>query len=227
MRRDGYLLTLFGVWWLLWSLLAISPVDRDTWWLENVLLLGSVATLFFTRRSLPLSTPSYTLLFLFLCLHTVGAHYTYSLVPFGDAFNEAFGWQRNHFDRFVHLSYGLALALPLRELLMLHAGVRGFWSYFLPIDLVASSSLLYELVEWAAAIVYGGNLGAAFLGTQGDEWDAHRDMALAGAGAVIAIGIVMIGNRLRGKDLTLEWLSRLPKHPSASESAPGSGEIGP
>lgn len=210
MRRGRYLATLFGAWLALWSVLAIAPVDRSTWWLENVLLLGSVVILVVTRRSLPLSTMSYTLLFFFLCLHTVGAHYTYSLVPFGDALNEAFGWQRNHFDRFVHLSYGLALALPLRELLMLHAGVRGFWSYFLPVDLVASSSLLYELIEWAAALLYGGDLGAAFLGTQGDEWDAHRDMALASLGALIAIGGVLLCNRLRRKDVTLEWLARVP-----------------
>jgi putative membrane protein len=83
----------------------------------------------------------------------------------------------------------------MRELLMRLAGVRGFWSYFLPLDLVMSSSLFYELLEWAAAVVFGGGLGAAFLGTQGDEWDAHRDMALAGIGGLIAILLVYARNR--------------------------------
>lgn len=219
MDRGRYVAALFGAWCTLWIVLAISPVDRDTWWLENVLLLGSVSVLFVTRRSLPLSMTSYTLLFLFLCLHTVGAHYTYSLVPFGDALNETFGWQRNHFDRLVHLSYGLTLVLPLRELLMLHARVRGFWSYFLPVDLVASSSLIYELIEWAAATVYGGDLGAAFLGTQGDDWDAHRDMALATLGALLGIAVVLLANRMRSKDATLEWLECVTGRPADERSS--------
>jgi putative membrane protein len=92
---------------------------------------------------------------------------------------------------------------------MLRAGVRGFWSYFLPFDLAMSTSLLYELIEWGAALVYGGDLGAAFLGTQGDEWDAHKDMALAGLGAVLALLGTWGLNRLKGRDLTLDWLARV------------------
>jgi putative membrane protein len=109
----------------------------------------------------------------------------------------------------VHFAYGLLLVLPFRELLMLKAGVRSFWSYFLPVDLALSTSALYELIEWAAAIVYGGDLGAAFLGTQGDEWDAHKDMALAALGAVIAALAIWATNRARGRDITLEWLRRV------------------
>jgi putative membrane protein len=92
---------------------------------------------------------------------------------------------------------------------MLKAGVRGFWSYFLPVDLALSTSALYELLEWAAAIVYGGDLGAAFLGTQGDEWDAHKDMALAALGAVIAALAIWATNRARSRDITLDWLRRV------------------
>lgn len=211
MARRGYLAAWLGAFGLLWIALAISPVDRATWWLENALLLGGVFILIVTRDSLPLSNASYALLFVFLCLHTIGAHYTYSLVPFGNALNDTFGWQRNHFDRLVHFAYGLTLVLPLREWLVLHARVRGFWSYFLPVDIVASSSLLYELIEWGAASVYGGDLGAAFLGTQGDEWDAHRDMALASVGALFGIALVLLRNRLLGQDITLEWFRRIGK----------------
>lgn len=201
----------------LWVVLAIDPVDRADWALENVLIAAGVCFLVATRRALPLSNASYGLLFLFLCLHAVGAHYTYSLVPWDDAFRgvsgfslgEAFGATRNHYDRVVHFAYGLLLVLPLRELLVLHAGVRGFWSYFLPLDLVLSTSALYELLEWAAALVYGGGLGAAFLGTQGDEWDTHKDMALAALGALIAALAIWALNRARGRDITLDWLDRV------------------
>lgn len=127
----------------------------------------------------------------------------------GESLTELFDLRRNHYDRLVHFAYGMLLALPFRELLMLHAGVRGFWSYFLPFDLVLSSSLAYELLEWCAAIVYGGDLGAAFLGTQGDEWDAHRDMALAGLGAALTLLGILLVNRRRRRDLSLEWLQQL------------------
>ena len=120
----------------------------------------------------------------------MGAHYTYSLVPY-DAWVEALtgrtlssltGWERNHFDRLVHFSYGLLLAYPAREVFLRVADVRGFWGYYLPLDVVMATSMLYELIEWGAASVFGGDLGVAYLGTQGDPWDAQKDMALATAG---------------------------------------------
>ena len=213
MDRDRLIALLAAAFALLWIGLAIAPVDRSDWLLENVLLAVGVGILVATRRTLPLSRTSYVLLFGFFCLHAVGAHYTYSLVPYDDALRAVFGGSpdgvadasRNHYDRAVHFAYGLLLVLPFRELLMLKAGVRGFWSYFLPVDLALSTSALYELIEWGAALVYGGDLGAAFLGTQGDEWDAHKDMALAALGAVIAALLIWAANRARGRDLTLAW----------------------
>ena len=216
MTRKGYITTLAVAFGALWTVLAIAPYDRADWALENVLIVVAVGVLVATRRVLPLSNASYGLLFAFLCLHAVGAHYTYSLVPWDDALrsmsgaslSELVGATRNHYDRVVHLAYGLLLVLPLREWLMRHAGVRGFWSYFLPMDLVLSTSALYELIEWAAALLFGGGLGAAFLGTQGDEWDAHKDMALAALGALIATLGIWALNRASGRDTTLEWLRR-------------------
>jgi putative membrane protein len=217
MSRRSFLVTLVAVFGVLWTALAISPLERDTWVLENTLLVLGALFLWFTRRALPLSTASYSLLFAFFCLHAIGAHFTYSLVPYDDALrtlsgyslNDAFGLRRNHYDRLVHLAYGALLLLPFRELLMRSAGVRGFWSYFLPLDLVMSTSLLYELIEWGAVVAYGGDLGAAFLGTQGDEWDAHRDMALAGVGGLFAALAVLAVNRLQRRDVTLHWFAQL------------------
>lgn len=216
MPRSRYITVLSLAFGALWIALAIDPHDRADWALENVLILAGVGVLVATRRVLPLSDASYGMLFVFLCLHAIGAHYTYSLVPWDDALrsvsgaslNDMLGVSRNHYDRAVHFAYGLLLVLPLREMLMLHAGVRGFWSYFLPLDLVLSTSALYELIEWAAALLFGGGLGAAFLGTQGDEWDTHKDMALAAFGALIATLAVWALNRARGRDLTLDWLRR-------------------
>lgn len=214
LKYVGCLSAAFAV---LWVALAVEPLHRDDWLLENVLLLGAVIVLAATYRSFRLSRVSYTLLFVFLCLHAIGAHYTYAEVPYdrgfqaltGHTFNSLVGWERNNFDRVVHFSYGLLLVYPIRELFLRVANVRGFWGYFLPLDLTMSTSMLYELVEWAAAAVFGGELGMAYLGTQGDVWDAHKDMALASLGALIAMcATAFINGRLQ-RDFGREWAESL------------------
>ena len=89
------------------------------------------------------------------------------------------------------------------------ADVRGFWGYFLPLDLTMSTSMLYELIEWGAAVVFGGDLGQAYLGTQGDVWDAHKDMALASLGALIAMLVTDAINRRFQRDFAREWAESL------------------
>jgi putative membrane protein len=213
MTHLRYVSALFGLLTLLWIGLAIEPLDRMDWLLENVLLVVAVALLAATYRRFPLSQISYTLIFLFLCLHTLGAHYTYAEVPYdrwwaslsGATFNELVGWKRNNFDRVVHFSYGLLLAYPIRELFLRIAGVRGFWGYFLPLDLTMSTSMLFELVEWLAVEVFGGDLGVAYLGTQGDVWDAHKDMALASLGALVAMSATAFLNSRSKRDFADEW----------------------
>ena len=217
MTHPGYLRALailFAAWW---ALLAIAPWYREDWLVENVLTVLAVGFLAATRHRFVLSRLSYTFIFLFLCLHTLGAHYTYSEVPldawlrtaFGTDMRALLGWERNNFDRVVHFAYGLLLAYPVRELFVRVADVRGFWGYFLPLDLTMSSSMLYELVEWGAALVLGGELGAAYLGTQGDVWDAHKDMALASLGALIAMSITAGVNIRMRRDFAHEFRESL------------------
>jgi putative membrane protein len=199
------------------ALLGIAPHDRADWALENALLVVALAALVATHKALPLSRISYTLLFLFFCLHTVGAHYTYSLVPYDEWFevltgrtlSSRLGWDRNHYDRLVHFAYGLLLAYPAREVFLRVADVRGFWGYFLPLDVVMATSMLYELIEWGAASAFGGDLGAAYLGTQGDPWDAQKDMALATLGAVLAMLITAAINARLQRDFAREWAESL------------------
>jgi putative membrane protein len=213
-RYPRVLLALFALYWLAW---ALRPLDRAGWLLENVLLTLFVAGLILTHRRFPLSNVSYTLIFIFVCLHTIGAHYTYSKVPYDDWFralsgwglNELLGFERNHYDRLVHFSFGLLLAYPIREVFLRVAGARGFWGYYLPLDVTMSFSMLFELVEWAAAVVFGGELGQAYLGTQGDVWDAHKDMTLASLGAVISMGVVAAINRKYNRRFGEEWRKSL------------------
>lgn len=211
MNRELAIRLMSGAFCIIWVVLAIAPIDRATWLLENVLILAAAATLIGIRKVMPLSLSSCVLLFLFLTIHAIGAHYTYSLVPIDDV-TALLGADRNHYDRLVHFCYGLCLVLPLRELLMLHAKLRGFWSYFVPLDLVMSTSLLYELLEWAAAVVFGGGLGANFLGTQGDEWDAHRDMLMAAVGGLVATLAIWRINHHRQSDISLDWFRSIGLH---------------
>ncbi len=212
-----YLLALGGVFAIVFVALAIAPRERDAWLLENVLVIAFAVALAASSRRFILSRVSYTLIFVFLCLHELGAHYTYAQVPYdrwfealsGRTLNSALGWERNNFDRVIHFSYGLLLAYPVREVFLRVAAVRGFWGYFLPLDLTMSTSMIFELFEWAAAELFGGELGQAYLGTQGDVWDAHKDMALASLGAVIAMLVTYALNRALQRDFNSEWAESL------------------
>jgi putative membrane protein len=204
----------FGVFWLV---LAIAPNDRATWWLENALSIAAVAALVGFHRRLLFSRVSYTLIFVFLCLHQIGAHYTYAQVPYdrwcelltGHSFNGLVGWERNNFDRVVHFAYGLLIAYPIREIFLRVADVRGFWGYFLPLDFTMSTSMFFELLEWLAAIIFGQGVGQAYLGTQGDVWDAQKDMALASGGALLAMLITALINWRFQRDFAREWSESL------------------
>ncbi|MCA9509552.1 MAG: DUF2238 domain-containing protein [Myxococcota bacterium] len=197
--------------------LAISPVSRSTWVLENVLLVALVAVLVATRRSFRFSRISYTMIFAFSCLHELGSHYTYSLVPYdawaqrwlGFSIDAALGFERNQFDRAVHFLYGLLLAYPIREIVLRIVDVRGVWGYLIPLDVTMSTSMIYELIEWGAAELFGGELGQAYLGTQGDVWDAHKDMALASLGAVLAMGATLAINLALQRDFAADWAHSL------------------
>lgn len=177
---------------------GITPHDRATWLLENMMTVLFAGFLFFQQCRQPLTATSWWLIFAFGLLHTIGAHYTYSLVPynewtravFGTSLNDALGWERNHFDRLVHFCYGLLLYVPMREILVERVGIRNGWASYFTIEFVMASSLVYELVEWGAAVTFGGEVGMAYLGTQGDIWDAHKDMLLATLGALIAWGLL-------------------------------------
>jgi len=207
------LFVLFALWWLAW---AWKPAHPSDWILENILTVAFVTLLVVTRNTFRLSNISYTTLFIFLCLHTVGSHYTYAEVPYeswtgalGFSVNDTFGFERNHFDRLVHFLFGFLFAYPMREFFMRIAGTRGAWSYYLPVELVMALSMIYELVEWAATYLVGSDLGMAYLGTQGDVWDAHKDMGLATLGAILGMCIVALFNAYYQRDFASEFLGSL------------------
>ena len=198
--RDRRLLQiLIAFYAVVWIIAAIRPVDRSDWFIENLLVFITVPALALTYRRAPLSDTSYLLITMFLILHAIGAHYTYAKVPIGDW--RMLGFERNHFDRLVHCSFGLLLLVPIREVLMRMAPVRGFWSYALPVTVIVSFSGFFEIVEAIVAQIVSPELGTAYLGTQGDVWDAQKDMAAAVVGAFCSIVLLAALAAWRGRKL--------------------------
>ncbi|GAB2879634.1 DUF2238 domain-containing protein [Microbulbifer echini] len=194
LRQHGYRLLLLAIFTLAWSWAAWEPLHPDDWLLENYLVFAALPIILLSTRIFPLSNVSYTLITLFMCLHVIGSHYTYAEVPFGVTLGEWLDTERNMYDRLVHFSFGLLLAYPAREILIRLAGLRGFWAYFFPVDITFALSSIYEIIEWLAARSVSPELGIAFLGSQGDIWDAQKDMLLAGLGAILAMSIVLALN---------------------------------
>ena len=189
-RYPAVLLLVFGA---IWAALAIAPSYRQDWLLENVLIFVAVPLLVATSRSLRFSNRAYTCMFVFFVLHAIGAHYTYSEVPWRewlhlqDAGTGPGSASRNNYDRFVHFSYGLLMFPAVWELFATRASPQRLWRYVMPVSFLMAHSVIYELIEWGAAEMFGGDLGVAYLGTQGDEWDAQKDMGLATAGILVGL----------------------------------------
>lgn len=190
---DRLSMWLLAVWLLAAGVAGIAPWSREDWLLENALVpvaLSALAAFRFSHPAVRLSQTACIALFVFLLLHEIGAHYTYSLVPYR-GWARALGWplsaqvSRNHFDRAVHLAYGLLLAQPVSEILATRCGLHGRVLQATTVAWLAFGSMFYELIEWGAATVFGGDLGVTYLGTQGDPWDTQKDMVLALSGSLL------------------------------------------
>ncbi len=188
-----------------WTYLAFGVHNREAWILENILLALFMGPTVWAYYKGYLSRTSYVLLFVFVSLHNIGAHYTYSLVPYekisqslGFSIDQIFGFERNQYDRMVHFLWGLLLYLPLREGLHRWTYLRGaLLSVFALFTLIVASSV-YEMMEWGAAVIFGDGASMNFVGIQGDVWDAHKDQALAMLGTLIAIPL-FFKKKLPGK----------------------------
>ncbi|HEX9627325.1 MAG TPA: DUF2238 domain-containing protein [Acidiferrobacterales bacterium] len=196
-RRNRPLKAMLAWLALVWGWAAWAPVDRFDWLLENLLVLIYGAILIATYRRFPFSNLSYLLFTVFLTLHLVGSHYTYSQTPVGFWLRDSFDLARNHYDRIVHFSYGLLIAYPFREILLRAAGVARAWVTPLAVVTVLAFSAAFELIEAGIAVLVSPELGDAYLGTQGDIWDAQWDMGLATFGAVLAMALRAVTSSAR------------------------------
>ncbi len=186
--QQGFLLLFVGVW--IGTLIGTS--DLNNWLLENTLPIVFMLLLIITNKRFQFSDLSCLLLCLYLCLHVYGSKYTYAENPFGFWLQEQFHTSRNHYDRIVHFSFGFVLAYPMRELFISCWQLPKRLSWIIPIEITISISGMYELIEWAVADVFFKAQGVAYLGIQGDVWDAQKDMFVAFLGAFIGSSIISL-----------------------------------
>jgi putative membrane protein len=171
------------------------PLYPREQWLQHVPTVLAIPALAWGAHKRLLTTGAFACLAVVLALHILGARWIYSFVPydewstalFGASPREAFGWTRNHYDRFVHFAFGLLMPLPLAETAMRYGNLCRRWALAWALAAVAAISALYEVFEWLLAVIAAPEMADAYNGQQGDGWDAQKDMALALLGGVVAL----------------------------------------
>ena len=201
-NSSKFLFWLFGIYVVLFLFLSIDPIDRSIWFAENLtvwIILGVVFFLY--RKNIIFSNLAYGLMFVLIYLHTIGGHFTFAQVPFG-LITETFGFERNHFDRIAHFSVGF-YAFAIAEWLYVKKLVANkFLLFTYPIFVIATIAMTYELVEWIFASGNSPELALTYLGSQGDIWDAQKDMLADTLGAIFATTFFFfVYNLWRKKDL--------------------------
>lgn len=186
---------LLAVYLVEFVVLGLHPAERGTWWAENIpIFLIVVALTVLYIRGVRFSNLAYALMSVLLFMHTIGGHYTFEKVPF-DWFNNLFGFKRNMYDRVAHFTVGF-YAYPIIELTDRNGTIRNrFISYAFPLCVIGTIAMSYEIIEWIYAVKAGGEAGAAFLGSQGDIWDAQKDMLADTSGAVFALVLYALFGR--------------------------------
>jgi putative membrane protein len=188
---------------------GIEPqTDRLTWLMETAPVMIGAAILVATWPRFPLTPLTVRLIAVHAVILIVGGYYSYAEVPVGNWLRDAFDWSRNHYDRLGHFAQGFVPAMIAREILIRRSPLRpGRWLFFLVTCVCLAISAFYELIEWWSALAFGGG-ATAFLGTQGDPWDAQWDMWLALLGA---IGAQLLLAGVQDRQLAASGL--MPTHP--------------
>jgi putative membrane protein len=201
--RDRCQQTLFVLFLVFFAGSCVKPPYLQFLLMQHVPTILAALLLGYLANRFPISRLSFAAIILFLMLHTLGARYLYSYVPY-DAWSEklfginitrTFGFRRNHFDRLVHFSYGLLMAVPIQEFERRHLRLSVALSSVLAVECILATSAAYEIIEWLVAVIFTPEWADSFLGQQGDIFDGQKDTALATAGAILSIGILAATNR--------------------------------
>lgn len=195
-KSSKFLFGLLGIYAVLFTVLAFNPIDRHTWFVENLtvwIILAVIIGLYLFK--IRFSKGAYALMFVLIYLHTIGGHYTFALVPF-DWVTNFFHFSRNHFDRIAHFSVGFYAFAVAEWLWSRKLVTTKFLLFTYPVFLIATIAMSYELVEWIYAAKASVADAMAYLGSQGDIWDAQKDMLSDTLGAIFATGIFFTVHKL-------------------------------
>ncbi|MBK9385901.1 MAG: DUF2238 domain-containing protein [Planctomycetes bacterium] len=182
--------------------------------LQHLPTLPAWIALLLAARRRTFANSSFAALAALLALHIVGARWTYSFVPY-DAWSREllgwspevhFGWTRDHYDRLVHLMFGLLGVAPLAVLLERGGRLSRRAAVLTACSAVLAVSGLYEVFEWLLTITVAPDQAETYNGQQGDAFDAQKDMALAAAGAAFTTAI-------------RAWPARSPVRPNQERSS--------
>jgi putative membrane protein len=204
--RDPFQKRLFAGFLVFLAISCMRPPYLDFMLMQHVPTMASLVLLVYVVNRLVVSRLSFALTIAFLVLHTIGARYLYSNTPYdlwaswltGHTVSEVLGLTRNHYDRVVHCSFGLLMAIPIQELEQRYLRLSLAMSCVLAIEFVIAMSAIYEMIEWLVAVVFAPDWAESFLGQQGDPFDGQKDMALATAGSMFSIGVVALLGGRRG-----------------------------
>ena len=203
--RDPYQRALFLFFLLFFAGSCVAPPYLQFLLMQHVPTVVALLLLGWLSNRVLIGRGSFFAIILFLCLHTLGARYLYSYVPYdawserlvGVSLSDAFGFERNHYDRLVHFSYGLLLAVPVREIECRYLRLSRKAASLLALEFIVATSAGYEMIEWLVAVVFTPEWAEQFLGLQGDVFDAQKDTALATLGATLSLGGTAVAYSLR------------------------------
>lgn len=214
-NQNPLLMSLAAAFTAFWLLSFEGTTDLVNWYMENILVVLFAIVLIATYRKFQFSNLSYLFIFLFLVLHTYGAKYAYADNPLGGWIQLRWHLERNPYDRIVHTSFGLLMTYPIRELLMRRFRISSKMIWFLPVEMILSLAGLFELVEWSVADVFFPAHGKNYVGTQGDIWDAQKDMVVAVLGSILVSAVAWVLKKKMQEAFSAEMgLNHLAKVPN-------------
>lgn len=198
--KEVYPKILLVLYVLIWIIAAIHPNYRSVWIDENVLPVLFVFLLIFTYKKFRFSNLSYTLMFIFLVLHAIGGHYSYTEVPLFDLIKQQYGLARNNYDRVVHFMFGVLFFLPFHEILTRIFKIPRSWrSLTITLFIVLSMKAGFEMIEYGYTAVRNNSLTVTnYLGEQGDPLDSIKDVTMGFIGAIISLIITSIKRYFKG-----------------------------
>ena len=164
---------------LFWFYFLVTTRSQTNWWIENILVILFIPILIFMQNRQAFSCKSLTCIFLFLLTHSYGAQMSYTYNQLGALLQSHFQLHRNPYDRLVHFSFGLFISYPLYEIFVHRLHCPKKWSGVLSWWTVLGLATIFELIEWLVAACTDSATCESYVATQGDNWYAHKDIALA------------------------------------------------